>query len=129
MANAAVIISSRFHFDETIVRLTEAISSRGNTLFADIDQSAAAKSVELVLRPTRLLVFGNPKGGTPLMDAFPPVALDLPLKIAVWEENGKVVLAYAAPVTIAERYGVVGKDAELAGMTRTLEAIVASVSG
>lgn len=127
--NGAIIRESQYPFDETVSRLTNAISAGGNAIFADIDQSAAAKSVGLSLRPTRLLVFGNPKGGTPLMEAFPLVALDLPLKIVVWEENGKVVLAYAAPRAIAARYDVTGKDGLIAGMTHAFETIVASVNG
>lgn len=128
MTNGNVIMESQFAFDETTARLTEAIKAGGNTLFADIDQSAAAKLAGLSLRTTRLLVFGNPKGGTPLMEAFPLVALDLPLKIAVWEENGKVSIAYTTPATIAMRYDVIGKEALINGMTHTLEAIVAAVS-
>ena len=127
--NGVIIRESQYPFDETVSRLTNAISAGGNAIFADIDQSAAAKSVGLSLRPTRLLVFGNPKGGTPLMEAFPLVALDLPLKIAVCEENGKVVLAYAAPSAIAARYDVTGKDGLIAGMTHAFETIVASVNG
>jgi uncharacterized protein (DUF302 family) len=123
-----VIKSSRFEFSETVQRLTAAIGDAGNTAFADIDQSAAAQSAGLSLRPTRLLVFGNPKGGTPLMDAFPLAALDLPLKLLVWEEHGATQVAYTPPSAIAARYGVTGKDAQIAGMTHALETIVASVA-
>ena len=94
--NGIITKVSRYPFDETIARLRDAIANAGNTLFADIDQSAAAKTAGLSLRPTRLLIFGNPKGGTPLMDAFPPIAVELPLKIAVWEENGKTAMAYTS---------------------------------
>jgi len=127
--NEAIVKASSYPFDETVTRLKQAISAGGNTLFADIDQSAAARSVGLDLRPTRLLVFGNPKGGTPLMEALPLLALDLPLKIVVWEENGKTALAYTAPAAIAARYDVIGKDVLIAGMTHALETIVASVTG
>src|SRR5580658_6602379 len=101
--NDAIIRESRYSFDETIGRLTKAVSDTGNSLFADIDQSAAAEAAGLNLRRTRLLVFGNPKGGTPLMEAFPLVALDLPLKVVVWEENGRTVVAYTPAPTIAKR--------------------------
>lgn len=119
--------ASRHSFGETVVRLTKAIADNGNTLFADIDQSAAASGVGMRLRPTRLLIFGNPKGGTPLMEAFPLSALDLPLKIVVWEENGTTMLAYYDGATIAARYNVTGKDAQIAGMTHALASIVASL--
>jgi len=119
--------SSRYPFPETVARLSKAIADAGNTLFADIDQSAAAQSVGLALRPTRLLIFGNPKGGTPLMDAFPLVALDLPLKMLVWEEDGKTQVAYTRATVLAQRYGVTGKDALVAAIDHALEAVAASV--
>ena len=123
-----VITASAYAFDETLARLSKAIKDAGNTLFADIDQRAAAKSVGLTLRPTRLLIFGNPKGGTPLMDAYPLAALELPLKLLVWEDGGAAQVAYTAPAEIALRYDVSGKDALIAGMTHALETIVASVA-
>jgi uncharacterized protein (DUF302 family) len=128
MTNGVVIKGSQYSFDETIARLTKAVADGGNMLFANIDQSAAAKGVGLHLRPTRLLLFGNPKGGTPLMDAFPLAALDLPLKIVIWEESGRTMLAYTAAAAIAGRYDVTGKDAQIAGMTHALETIVASAT-
>jgi uncharacterized protein (DUF302 family) len=124
----ATIASSRYSFADTVARLTKAIVDAGNTIFADIDQSAAAKSVGLELRPTRLLVFGNPSGGTGLMKAFPLVALDLPLKLLAWEENGKVQVGYTPLPTIAERYGVTGKDAQIGAMGRAVASIVASAT-
>ena len=76
---AAIVSISRYAYGETVERLMSAIAAAGTTLFAQIDQSAAAENAGLRLRPTTLLVFGNPKAGTPLMDAFPLAALDLPL--------------------------------------------------
>jgi uncharacterized protein (DUF302 family) len=115
--------SSRFSYAETLERLKDAIVRGGNTIFASIDQSAAAASVGLVLRPTTLLVFGNPKGGTPLMDSFPLVALDLPLKVLVWEEGGNVKLAYVPMSEIAARYGVTGMDARIEAMDRAIDSL------
>jgi uncharacterized protein (DUF302 family) len=123
-----VVSSTRYPYDDTVARLRKAITDTGNNLFADLDQSVAAQSVGLTLRPTRLLVFGNPRGGTPLMDAFPLIALDLPLKLLVWEENAKVKVAYTQAAVLAERYDVTGKDAQIAAMDRTLEAVVAAVA-
>jgi uncharacterized protein (DUF302 family) len=95
----------------------------GNTIFATIDQSAAAAGAGLTLRPTSLIVFGNPKGGTPLMDAFPLVALDLPLKLLVWEENGSVNVAYTPMAEIAARYNVTSMDAPIGAMDHALDAL------
>jgi uncharacterized protein (DUF302 family) len=82
----------------------------------------------MTLRPTTLLVFGNPKGGTPLMNSFPLVALDLPLKLLVWEEGGEVNLAYVAMSDIAARYGVTGMDARIEAMDRAMDSLTDSVA-
>jgi uncharacterized protein (DUF302 family) len=124
----AVVTSSRHSYPETLERLKGAISSAGGTLFAELDQSAAAKGVGLNLRPTTLLIFGNPKGGTLLMDAFPLTALDLPLKLLVWEEAGAVEVAYTPASSIAARYAVTGKDALIAALDVALRSAVASLA-
>ncbi len=124
----AVVKKSRFAFAETITRLTEAIEAAGNTLFAAIDQSAAARGAGLTLRPTTLLVFGNPKGGTPLMGAFPLAALDLPLKLVVWEDDSGVSVAYTPIALIVQRYGITGKDALVAKLQDALETLASSVA-
>jgi len=80
------------------------------------------------LRPTTLLIFGNPKGGTLLMDAFPLSALDLPLKLLVWEESDTVDVAYTPANVLAARYGVAGKDALIAALDHALETVVASIA-
>jgi uncharacterized protein (DUF302 family) len=119
---------SRFTYAETLERLKDSITNAGNVIFASIDQSAAAASVGLTLRPTTLLVFGNPKGGTPLMDSFPLVALDLPLRLLVWEEGGAVNLAYAPMSDIAARYGVTGMGERIEAMDRAIDALTDSVA-
>jgi uncharacterized protein (DUF302 family) len=123
-----IVHHSRFAYPETIALLTKAITAAGATLFAAIDQSAAAESAGLTLRPTTLLIFGNPKGGTPLMDAFPLIALELPLKLAIWDESGTVSIAYEKITTLAERYGVTGNENLIAALDRTLETLVGSVT-
>lgn len=128
MSTSPLVKISRYPFAETVAALQLAIVGAGATLFATIDQSAAAHSVGLELRPTTLLVFGNPKGGTPLMDALPLVALDLPLKLVVWEENGVVSVAYAPARVLAERYDLSGKDTVLASIDGQVERITASVT-
>lgn len=119
---------SRFSYSETISALTKAATDAGNTVFATIDQTAAATSVGLTMRPTTLIVFGNPKGGTPLMNAFPLVALELPLKLLVWEDGGRVNVSYAPMSDIATRYGVTGMDARIVAMDGALEKLVNGVS-
>ncbi len=128
MGPAAIVKRSRFPYAETIARLSAAIAAAGNTLFATIDQAAAATSVGLDLRPTTLLVFGNPKGGTPLMAARPLIALELPLKILVWDDDGSVTVAYARMAEIAQRYGVDASDPRIAAMERALDALGSAVT-
>jgi uncharacterized protein (DUF302 family) len=124
----AAVSASRYPFDETVERLQRAIAAGGATLFAALDQRAAAKAAGLDLRPTTLLVFGNPKGGTPLMDAFPLTALDLPFKLLIWEENGVVRIGRVPVAAIAERYAVTGLDDLLARLQTSLDALVATVT-
>jgi uncharacterized protein (DUF302 family) len=119
---------SRYSYSETRERLSKAITDGGNTIFATIDQAAAAKTVGLSLRPTALIIFGNPKGGTPLMDAFPLVALELPLKLLVWEEGDGVKVAYITMSDIATRYGATGMDERIAAMDRAIDALTNTVA-
>lgn len=119
---------SRFSYAKTLETLKDTILKGGNTIFASIDQSAAAASVGLTLRPTTLLVFGNPRGGTPLMESFPLVALDLPLKLLIWEADGSVNLAYVPMSEIAARYGVTGMDARIEAMDRAIDSLTNAVT-
>ena len=103
------IISKRSSFGvaETVGRLTEAMEAAGATVFAVIDQAAAARQAGLSLRETRLVIFGNPAAGTPVMDAVPVAALDLPLKILVFaDDDGKVWMTYLDRNWLATRYGL-----------------------
>ena len=118
---------SRFAYQATLSMLKERIAAGGNTIFAEIDQAAAANEAGLHLRPTTLIVFGSPKGGTPLMDAFPLMALDLPLKLVVWEGSDGVEIAYVPMSEIAARYGVTGMEERIAAMDAALERLTGSV--
>jgi len=122
-----MIKRSRFSYDETLRVLKDKIIKGGGTIFASIDQAAAAESVGMTLRPTTLIVFGNPKGGTPLMQGFPLVALELPLKLLVWEESGIVSVAYVSVSEIAARYGVTGMDEQLQTLDRNVEALTDAI--
>lgn len=117
---------SHHPFWQTVEMLSGAIVAAGNAIFATIDQAAAAKIAGLSLRPTTLIVFGNPKGGTPLMEAAPLVALELPLKILVWEDDAGVRVAYTPMSEIAARYGI--DDPRVAAMDRALVALSSVVS-
>jgi uncharacterized protein (DUF302 family) len=119
---------SRYSYGETVSRLSKAITDAGNTIFASIDQAAAARGAGLTLRPTALIVFGNPKGGTLLMQAFPVFALELPLKVLIWDDAGTVNVAYTSMSDLARRYAVTGKDDLIAAMDRALESLAATVA-
>src|SRR5215471_12501913 len=92
---------------ETVERLKGLLAQKGIEVFAHIDHAAGATSVGLPLRPTQVLIFGNPRAGTPLMQARQTVGLDLPLRVLVWEDGeGKVWLSYNSPEYLKERYGL-----------------------
>jgi uncharacterized protein (DUF302 family) len=102
-----VKIPSHHSVDETVDKLKAILQSKGVTLFALVDHSGEAEKVGLKMPPTKLLIFGNPKGGTPLMLAAPSVAIDLPLKILVAEDaQGKVSLSYNSAEYLKERHGL-----------------------
>ena len=101
-----VKIPSRHSVDETVDKLKAILKSKGVTLFALIDHSGEAEKVGMKMPPTKLLIFGNPKAGTPLMLAAPSAALDLPLKILIAEDaQGKVSISYNSAEYLKERHG------------------------
>jgi len=105
--NGIVDVPSNHSVDETVERVKNILQSKGVTLFAVIDHSGEAAKVGMKMSPTKLLIFGNPKGGTPLMLAAPSVAIDLPLKILVWQDGqGKVWLSYNSSEYLQERHGL-----------------------
>jgi uncharacterized protein (DUF302 family) len=105
--NGIVDKPSKHPVEQTVEALTNILKSKGVAVFALIDHSGEAEKVGLKMRPTKLLVFGNPKAGTPLMLASPSSAIDLPLKILIWEDNqGKVWLSYNSPEYLKERHGL-----------------------
>jgi uncharacterized protein (DUF302 family) len=105
--NGIVSKPSKRSVEQTVEALSNLLKSKGVAVFALIDHSGEAEKVGLKMRPTKLLIFGNPKAGTPLMLASPSSALDLPLKILVWEDGeGKVWLSYNSPEYLKERHGL-----------------------
>jgi uncharacterized protein (DUF302 family) len=111
---------------ETVERLRAAIDARGITLFAVIDHSGEAAAAGLELRETKLLVFGSPRAGTPVMAARPLAALDLPLKLLVWDDGGRTSVSYVPPGALAARHGLTD---ELAGSLGGVEAVTGAVLG
>ena len=106
-ANGIVDKLSHHSVVDTVDKLKGILLSKGVMLFAIVDHSGEAEKVGMKMRPTKLLIFGSPKAGTPLMQAAPSVAIDLPLKILVWEdEQGKVWVSFNSPAYLQQRYGI-----------------------
>jgi uncharacterized protein (DUF302 family) len=119
--------STAFSFDETVRKLGAEIRARGLTIFARIDHAVGAAQAGLSLRPTLLVIFGNAKGGTPLMQQAQTVGIDLPLKILVWQdEAGVTQLSYNQPKWIAQRHGI-GHAPVLDAMEALLSSLAKSV--
>jgi uncharacterized protein (DUF302 family) len=103
--NGIVDIRSNHPVDATVEKLKNMLEAKSVTLFALVDHSGEAAKVGIEMRPTKLLIFGSPKAGTPLMLAAPSVAIDLPLKILVWEdENGQTWVSYNSPEFLHDRH-------------------------
>jgi len=106
-SSGIIDVPSNHAVEQTVERLKNILQSKGVTLFALVDHSGEAEKVGMKMRPTKLLIFGSPRAGTPLMLAAPRVAIDLPLKILVWEDgNGKVWVSYNSPEYLKERHSL-----------------------
>src|SRR5438105_5613503 len=113
---------SPFSVEETLERLQAAIHNRKLTLFAHIDHSGEAKGVGLTMQEAHVLIFGNPKGGTPLMIASPRLALDLPLKVLVWQgEENRVWVSSNSVTYLRDRYAI---PEELVGNLAVIDAVI-----
>ena len=100
-------IPSNHSVDRTVGRLKGILEGTGVTLFALVDHSGEAEKVSMKMRPTKLLIFGSPKAGTPIMLAAPSSAIDLPLKLLIWEDNHEQVwISYNSPEYLKERHGI-----------------------
>jgi len=125
-SNGLVSIKSAFTVKETVDRLARLVESKGLTVFCRIDHEANAVSAGLQLRPTEVLIFGNAKGGTPLMQAAQTIGIDLPLKALAWQDAaGETWLAYNDPVWLTSRHGI---EAPGAGPATTMRTLLATVS-
>jgi uncharacterized protein (DUF302 family) len=106
MDRGIIDVPSRYSVPDTLARLQAILKEKGLTAFALVDHSREAEKAGLTMRPTQLLIFGSPKGGTPLMVAAPRLAIDLPLKALAWQdEQGKVWLSYNSPEYLQQRHG------------------------
>ena len=129
-ADGLITIPSNYGSRDTMNRLETEVRSKGLTVFARVDHAAGAATAGFPLRPTDLLIFGNAKGGTPLMQLDQTIGIDLPLKALVWQdETGKTWLSYNDPSWLAIRYGL-GHDAEttVKAITAALRAITLSAT-
>ena len=107
--NGLLQVASPYAVDETVRRLESVLAQRGVQLFALVDHSGEAAKVGMKMRPTKLMIFGSPRGGTPLMVAAPTLAIDLPLKALISEdEKGKVWVSHNSPEYLQQRHGVPG---------------------
>jgi uncharacterized protein (DUF302 family) len=121
--NGIVDKRSNHSVDETVDKLKGILQSKGVTLFAMIDHSGEAAKVGMKMRPTKLLIFGNPKGGTPLMLAAPSSAIDLPLKILVWEDGqGQSWVSYNSSEYLQKRHGFPAELVQNIAVVETLAA-------
>ena len=109
---------------DTVARLSAVIAARGMEVFAIIDHSGKARDVGLDLRDTKLVIFGSPSAATPVIQAAPLAALDLPLRVVVWENGHETLVSYPAPATVARRYGL---DGDLADALASIDAVISAV--
>jgi uncharacterized protein (DUF302 family) len=124
--NGIVNVPSNHSVDQTVERFKGILEAKGVTLFALVDHSGEAEKVGMKMPPTKLLIFGNPKGGTPVMLAAPSIAIDLPLKVLVWEDgDGKAWVSYNSATYLQERHGV---PQELVQNIAVVEALAAKAT-
>jgi uncharacterized protein (DUF302 family) len=129
--NGLISVESRFGVTETIDRLVATVTGAGLRIFARIDHAAGAREIGAPLRPTELLIFGHPKGGTPLMQDHQLAGIDLPIKALAWEDDqGKVWLSYNDAQWLAERHGLgdASRDA-VAAIAAGMQKVVTAAAG
>jgi uncharacterized protein (DUF302 family) len=123
--DAVITRSSPWSVEETVSRLRAIVVAKGMKVFVEIDHSGEARAAGLELRDTKLVVFGSPLAGTPVMEAAPLAALDLPLKVLVWADDRQTRLSYAAPAALAARYSLSDELAgRLAGINAVADAVI-----
>ena len=125
-AQDAVVVtkSSPWSMADTVARLSAVVAARGMKVFAVIDHGDEARSVGLALRDTKLFIVGSPSVSTPAIAAAPLAALDLPLRVVVWEDGFQTKVSYPSPAEVARRYGL---DDDLAGALDSIDAVTSAV--
>jgi uncharacterized protein (DUF302 family) len=124
-ATALTIKVSPRSVEETVARLLSLAEGKGLKVFAVIDHSGEAEKLGLELRETKVVIFGSPQAGTPVMEAAPLAALDLPLKVLIWSDDGQTKVTYTAPTTLAARYGLSDElAARLAGIDGLTDGLI-----
>jgi len=125
-----VVKPSKYSVAKTIDRLSAVLKRKGITIFARVDHAAGARKVGLEMAPTELLIFGNPKMGTPLMLSNRQMAIDLPMKALAWrDEAGKVWLGYIRPEVLKTRHAISDRDAVFAKMAGALAKLTDAAAG
>jgi uncharacterized protein (DUF302 family) len=123
-----LVTRSASGYAETARRLIEAITSRGLTVFARIDHAEAAREADMDLAAEEVVLFGNPRAGTPLMQSDPRIGVELPLRVLLWEDGDSVLLGYHDPRELAVRYAVERHRATLETMSGLLAAVAAEAA-
>ncbi len=127
MSEQLVTKLSPWSVAETVARLSSVVEAKGLKLFAVVDHSGEARANGLELRDTQVVIFGSPQAGTPVMEAAPLAALDLPLKVLVWADGSETKLTYTSPAALAARYDLDDQLAgRLAGIDLVTDAALAS---
>jgi uncharacterized protein (DUF302 family) len=122
--DAVVTKMSPWSMADTLVRLLAVVAAQGMEVFAVIDHSGKARDVGLALRETKVVIFGSPSVTTPAIEAAPLAALDLPFRVAVWEDGHQTLVSYPAPAAVARRYGL---DGDLATALAGIDALTGAV--
>ncbi len=128
-AENLVVKESSASVADTVKRLTAAIEGAGAKIVAVVDHAAGAEAVGAKIPAATLVIFGNPKLGTPIIAASPQAGIDLPVRVLVWDDGGKTKIGYTDPAALKERHGIEGADEALAAMTGALEKLTAKAAG
>ncbi|WP_445663951.1 DUF302 domain-containing protein [Fodinibius sp. AD559] len=124
------IVQSKYSVEETTDRLQKVLKDNGLTIFEKVNHQEGASSVSMEMPPTTVLIFGNPKLGTPLMQCAPTVAIDLPQKVLIWnDQNGQVNVGYNSPDYLKKRHSIKGCDQELQKISGALQKFAQTAAG
>lgn len=123
-----VTVESPYTVEETVARLEAVLTEKGLRIFGLVDHAAGATSINAELPPTQVMIFGNPATGTPLMQCAPSMAIDLPLKMLVWDADGQTQMAYNEMSFLQERHEIEGCDEAIGNIAAALDGIVTEVT-